>query len=68
MPFESTTPLVVSCLLAAVVALVAWLRMQAGWLLAIAALPIGGWSVLDYFLKSWCPLSRCCDGARSIKP
>jgi len=46
MPFESTTPLVVSCLLAAVVALVAWLRMQAGWLLAIAALlAIGGAAV-----------------------
>ena len=43
-----------------------WVEIAA--LLAIAALPIGGWSGLDYFLKSWCPLSRCCDGARSIKP
>ena len=43
-----------------------WVEIAA--LLAIAALPVGGWSGLDYFLKSWCPLSRCCDGARSIKP
>jgi uncharacterized membrane protein YphA (DoxX/SURF4 family) len=43
-----------------------WVELAA--LLAIAALPVGGWSGLDYFLKSWCPLSRCCDGARSLKP
>jgi uncharacterized membrane protein YphA (DoxX/SURF4 family) len=39
-----------------------WVEMAA--LLAIAALPIGGWSGLDYFLKPWlerwCPLARCC--------
>ena len=43
MPFESSMPLVVGCVLAAVVALVAWLRMQAGWLLVTAALlAVGG--------------------------
>ncbi|NDC52954.1 MAG: hypothetical protein EBZ74_01370 [Planctomycetia bacterium] len=36
-----------------------WVELAA--LLAIAALPVGGWSGLDYFLKSWCPLS-CCGG------
>ncbi|MEI6241511.1 MAG: hypothetical protein WCR51_14075 [Planctomycetia bacterium] len=43
-----------------------WVEVAA--LLAIAALPVGGWSGLDYFVKSWCPLSRCCDargGTRS---
>jgi uncharacterized membrane protein YphA (DoxX/SURF4 family) len=39
-----------------------WVEMAA--LLAIAALPIGGWSGLDYFLmpwlERWCPLARCC--------
>jgi hypothetical protein len=45
-PFESSTPLVVACLLGAVAAAAAWLRMQAGWLLAIAALlAIGGAAV-----------------------
>lgn len=28
-------------------------------LLALAALPTGGWSGLDYFLQSWCPFARC---------
>jgi hypothetical protein len=32
-------------------------------LLAIAALPTGGWSGLDYFLQPWlsarCPLAAC---------
>ncbi|NBW95658.1 MAG: hypothetical protein EBR28_02745 [Planctomycetia bacterium] len=37
-----------------------WVELAA--LLAIAALPAGGWSGLDYFLKSWCPTSRCCGG------
>ena len=37
-----------------------WVELAA--LLAIAALPTGGWSGLDYFLKSWCPLARCCGG------
>jgi uncharacterized membrane protein YphA (DoxX/SURF4 family) len=41
-----------------------WVEMAA--LLAIAALPIGGWSGLDYFLtpwlERWCPLARCCSG------
>ena len=43
-----------------------WVEFAA--LLAIAAVPIGGWSGLDYFLTrflanhgpSWCPLSACC--------
>ncbi len=34
-----------------------WVEMAA--LLAIAALPAGGWSGLDYFLPSWCPFARC---------
>lgn len=34
-----------------------WVEMAA--LLAIAALPTGGWSGLDYFLQSWCPFARC---------
>ncbi len=38
-----------------------WVELAA--LLAIASLPIGGWSGLDFFLKRWCPL-RCC-GANS---
>jgi uncharacterized membrane protein YphA (DoxX/SURF4 family) len=47
-----------------------WVELAA--LLAIAALPVGGWSGLDYFLKSWflkswCPLSRCCDGGGSTR-
>ena len=35
-----------------------WVELAA--LLVIAALPSGGWSGLDYFLKQWCPLSRWC--------
>ncbi|MFM7206124.1 MAG: hypothetical protein ACKO4T_05570 [Planctomycetaceae bacterium] len=35
-----------------------WVELAA--LLAIAALPIGGWSGLDFFLTRWCPLGRCC--------
>jgi uncharacterized membrane protein YphA (DoxX/SURF4 family) len=35
-----------------------WVEVAA--LLAIAALPIGGWSGLDFFLKRWCPMGRCC--------
>lgn len=42
-----------------------WVELAA--LLAIAALPTGGWSGLDYFLKSWCPLAGCC-GGRSDHP
>lgn len=42
-----------------------WVELAA--LLALAALPVGGWSGLDYFLKSWCPLSRCCDGGGSTR-
>jgi len=37
-----------------------WVEFAA--LLVIAALPSGGWSGLDYFLKQWCPLSRLCAG------
>lgn len=35
-----------------------WVELAA--LLAVAALPKGGWSGLDYFLKRWLPCSRCC--------
>ena len=38
-----------------------WVELAA--LLVIAALPPGGWSGLDYFLKDWCPLSRLCAGS-----
>ena len=34
-----------------------WVELAA--LLAIAALPTGGWSGLDYFLQTWCPFARC---------
>ena len=37
-----------------------WVELAA--LLAIAALPTGGWSGVDYFLKSWCPWSCCSTG------
>jgi uncharacterized membrane protein YphA (DoxX/SURF4 family) len=40
-----------------------WVELAA--LLAIAALPIGGWSGLEYFLKQWCPLCRWCAGSCS---
>jgi uncharacterized membrane protein YphA (DoxX/SURF4 family) len=40
-----------------------WVELAA--LLAIAALPVGGWSGLDFFLKPWCPLTRCCGGANT---
>jgi uncharacterized membrane protein YphA (DoxX/SURF4 family) len=43
-----------------------WVEMAA--LLAIAALPTGGWSGLDYFLEPWleshCPLRRACCGGK----
>ncbi len=39
-----------------------WVEIAA--LFVIAALPTGGWSGIDYFLRSWCPLSRCC-GSRT---
>jgi hypothetical protein len=38
MPFESSLPLVVACLLGAVVAVFTWLRVQTRWLLAVAIL------------------------------
>ncbi len=38
MPFESSLPLVVICLLGAVVGFLVWLHVQARWLLAIAIL------------------------------
>jgi uncharacterized membrane protein YphA (DoxX/SURF4 family) len=38
-----------------------WVELAA--LLVIAALPSGGWSGMEYFLKQWCPLSRWCAGA-----
>lgn len=39
-----------------------WVEIAA--LLVIAALPTGGWSGLDYFLRSWCPLAACCSHNR----
>lgn len=38
-----------------------WVELAA--LLAIASLPIGGWSGLDYFLRSYCPWAGCCAAA-----
>ena len=38
MPFESSLPLVVACLLGAAVGFFVWLRVQARWLLAVAVL------------------------------
>ena len=43
-----------------------WVELAA--LVALAALPVGGWSGLDYFLKNWfskfgCPLAGCCGGS-----
>jgi len=38
-----------------------WVELAA--LLVIAALPSGGWSGLEYFLKQWRPLPRWCAGA-----
>jgi uncharacterized membrane protein YphA (DoxX/SURF4 family) len=43
-----------------------WVELAA--LLVIAALPSGGWSGLDYFLKQWCPLSRLCAGCCGTSP
>ena len=44
-----------------------WVEMAG--LLALAALPTGGWSGLDHFLEPWldshCPLRRACCGSRS---
>lgn len=34
-----------------------WVELAA--LLVIASMPTGGWSGLDYFLRSYCPLARC---------
>lgn len=39
MPFESSLPLVVACLIGAVVGLFVWMRVQTRWLLAVAILP-----------------------------
>jgi hypothetical protein len=38
MPFESSLPLVVACLLGAVIGFFVWLRVQTRWLLAVATL------------------------------
>ena len=38
MPFESSLPLVVACLLGSVIGFFVWLRVQTRWLLAVAAL------------------------------
>lgn len=43
-----------------------WVELAA--LLAVAALPTGGWSGLDYFLPSWCPLAACCRGGSTATP
>ncbi|MFM7108282.1 MAG: hypothetical protein ACKOZU_06730 [Planctomycetaceae bacterium] len=37
-----------------------WVELAA--LLAIAALPVGGWSGLDHFLTRWCPVCRRSSG------
>ena len=46
-----------------------WVELAA--LLVIAALPSGGWSGLQYFLKQWCPLARwsagCCATPTGVK-
>ena len=51
-----------------------WVELAA--LVALAALPVGGWSGLDYFLKSclgsWfstfgCPLAGCCGGSDATR-
>jgi len=43
MPFESSLPLVIACLLGAVVACFIWMRVQRGWVLAgAAALAVAG--------------------------
>jgi uncharacterized membrane protein YphA (DoxX/SURF4 family) len=47
-----------------------WVELAA--LLALAALPVGGWSGLDYFLKSCfstfgCPLAGCCGGSNATR-
>lgn len=34
-----------------------WVELAA--LLVLAAMPLGGWRGLDYFLRSWCPLALC---------
>ena len=43
-----------------------WVELAA--LLAVAALPKGGWSGLDYFLPSWCPMAACCRGGTPTTP
>ena len=40
-----------------------WVELAAA--LVIAALPVGGWSGLEYFFKQWCPLSRRGAGGRA---
>jgi uncharacterized membrane protein YphA (DoxX/SURF4 family) len=43
-----------------------WVEIAA--LLVVAAMPTGGWSGLDYFLKRWCPWSRCCGANCGDRP
>jgi len=55
MPFESTLPLVVFCLLGAAVAFVAWLRMrERGWIITTALLALAGFGLLlaDLFVQT----------------
>ena len=35
-----------------------WVELAA--LLVLAAMPIGGWSGIDYFLRNWCAGWGCC--------
>lgn len=35
-----------------------WVEVAA--LLVIAAMPTGGWSGLDYYVRQWCPMGSCC--------
>jgi uncharacterized membrane protein YphA (DoxX/SURF4 family) len=42
-----------------------WVEVAA--LLVIAAMPTGGWSGLDYYVRQWCPMGSCC-GASGCAP
>jgi hypothetical protein len=55
MPFESSLPLVVACLLGAVIGFFVWLRVQTRWLLAVALLlgaTGGGCFAVDWLVET----------------
>ena len=55
MPFESSLPLVVACLLGSVVAFFIWLRVQPRWVLAVAILLAaagGGCCAVDWLVET----------------